>query len=471
LGRAARKVDDAAGVAFNIPDNSLKSSIWVSERNKLGWALGKSPDSDSVMVRAAENTNRITANYSRIPLWAQKLRDSPVIGPFVPWVASTFDATLATARIAGMEIAEAKRTGNAKLAMIGTHRMASLMGALTFPFVAASTGYAMAKTLNGGDQQLAEWDEESDRAMRTLLYDWQKNAVMVPTTVDSGNLVLWDGSYMNYYDVVSGTAAAVARGEDPEEAATNGALAIGRKLFSPELGVAFARDAYDSIRAEQSAGLKIYKALDLALVKYGPLRIPGRMVRAEDSNELRNTAIHAATGFRPTTINVNERVDVKTSRAKAQRLAALEDARKASLKMGMDAPAATSLAVQSAQAELAKLYGEVGSMKDAVLRFGGSQGIYAQSVAEIGPGGKALLGGAPPEEAARLDLEQWLAKQRDALLKKEDEELKIWSARYPLATPSQRVERVQQLRGWRTAMQQALTLKPQEDPWANAFQE
>lgn len=453
--RAIAAIDRVVERAYGAEDEAFKVWAYAAEKRRAAWALGLPETSHEVRAYAAEVVKSTFSNYDRMPGYAQEIQKARYIGPFVGWAATTLQAAIGTASVAGREVRDGMRMGNKRLAASGAYRMASLAGTLAAPGIAAAAAPAVLRVFRESEGET--WSDEHDKAWRELAPDWAKQTTIVPIRSGGGVATVLDGGYVNYHGVISETAWAAFRGEDAKEAATNAAIQLANRFLAPELAVAAAMDMLDQVRAEQSIPLKFLRATEVAL-RYGvgTVRKAVSVYRAPDKERAWVEATAALTGMRPITIDVDQSVKVHSYQWREQADRAFSELGQAALRRTPNAGQAVAIYKSSVMDELTGIYTKAHAIKRGVDLFGGTQSAYENAIAGVGKGGEVALAGGDPQLAAKVTYADWYDQFRDAVARKADDELALWKRRNPTA-PANRVNEVKrELEAWKTSTLQTL---------------
>lgn len=190
--KAALKVYDVSGKAYNMPDEFWKIVNFEGEKARLR-AMLPNETAEQIEVRAAEIVRNTMPTYSRAPEWVKVLRKFPVMAPFITFPAEMVRITLGQGKIGLDFIREGKETGNKKMQQAGYARLlasgivAGVVGSIPMIFKALSD---------------VSTDDEDD--LRKHLAPWEKNVTLLflgrneddPSKINYLNL-----SFMNPYDI------------------------------------------------------------------------------------------------------------------------------------------------------------------------------------------------------------------------------------------------------------------------------
>lgn len=238
LVRGAHWTLDKAEAAYRAEDVLWKVYGFENEKSRYAEAFpGWSPA--QVEARAAQIVRDTYPTYSLVPAAVKGLRRFPVVAPFASFPSEVVRTTYHTVRLAVSEIKDPATRA------IGFTRLA---------------GMGMAATLTAGlaaaTRAMFGVDQDDEDAMRRFLPAWSKDHPLLHLGRDSnGNRQYVDLGYTDPHSFLAEPVYAAMRSDDPEQAALQAGLAVGKPFFGEEL---LAERVLDIARNEKREGGDVY---------------------------------------------------------------------------------------------------------------------------------------------------------------------------------------------------------------------
>lgn len=238
LRRFGRQTRAGFRKAYQAGDSVPKMSAWRSEQAKLRWAR---PDLSDVEVkaRAAEIVKNTMPTYSRVPAAVEKVRQSPVIGPFVSWAAEIPRVAKNTTMQGLREIQEGARLGNSRMVKLGVHRLASQAAAFSTPQAMKAGVRALRE---GEPDQSLEWD------VAPLLAPWVAKGQYMLSGVKGDELTVVDLSFADPFAILKDAViASIKTGRvDPTlyERAGSALMSLAEPYLNEDIAIGALLDAW-----------------------------------------------------------------------------------------------------------------------------------------------------------------------------------------------------------------------------------
>ena len=284
FGRVLNTAGKAGKFAENLyqgGDNVWKIYNYTFELNKLKNALGKAPveeqidflskgrglrEGQTVETLFKEEAARIVRdtvpNYNLAPKIIKQLRGLPT-GNFIAFPAEIVRTGTNSIARALEEMA----SNSAEIQKIGLRRMTGIIGTT---YAAPTALYTMAQEITGIT------DEQMAALKRSLVPEWEKNALLIPTGRDEhGRIKYVNYSYSNPYDLVGKIAqgalndfeANQRRGKDIGTSVALGTYGALEEFFTPFLGESMMFEALTDVtvrKGERKSGVSIYNTEESA---------------------------------------------------------------------------------------------------------------------------------------------------------------------------------------------------------------
>ncbi len=272
-GRAWRRAVRFAERVYSGSDSLWKVFAYETERARYAKALpGTSPaEIDRMAARIVRNTY---PTYSLVSKGIKLNRRNPLVGPFVSFPAEVMRTAYHTWKQIATELADPR------LRTIGARRLAGTLTAMSASAAVATAARAL--TGIGGDE---------DDDLRRFMAPWDRNATLVLTGKDGGEVSYINTSYTDPYAYLRTPFVALQRtmkeGGDPVEAA----IAFAGEFAQPFLNSEILTQKLAEAHANRTdTGRTIYnEAADI-----------GAKTEA--------IMAHIATAFRPGTLRSAERI-------------------------------------------------------------------------------------------------------------------------------------------------------------------
>jgi hypothetical protein len=258
IANPAAAIKDWAGDEYAIPDEIWKYINYQAEVERVA-SYRPGATQEEIEAEAAELVKKLTFTYSRAPEFIKRLREQPVIAPFVTFPAETVRVTYNQAAVGISQIAEGTRTGNSKLAIAGYKRVlvAGSVAAVAYAFP------AMIRALWGFSLK-----DEDD--LREHVAEWRKNSTLLIMDDDRSKGVRYaDVSYGNPYDTVIRWLRSVSRNirdgdKDGFEIGWEAATELLDPILSEQILFSTVMDARNG---ETANGIRIWEKNDSDAVK------------------------------------------------------------------------------------------------------------------------------------------------------------------------------------------------------------
>ena len=275
LGAFVSKTGKFAENLYQGGDNVWKIYNYTFELNKLKNALGKAPveeqieflskgrglrEGQTVETLFKEEAARIVRdtvpNYNLAPKIIKQLRGLPT-GNFIAFPAEIVRTGTNSIARALEEMA----SNSAEIQKIGLRRMTGIIGTT---YAAPTALYTMAQEITGIT------DEQMAALKRSLVPEWEKNALLIPTGRDEhGRIKYVNYSYSNPYDLVGKIAQAALndfeanqrRGKDIGTSVALGTFGALEEFFTPFLGESMMMEALTDVtvrQGERKSGVSVY---------------------------------------------------------------------------------------------------------------------------------------------------------------------------------------------------------------------
>ena len=200
--RAGRGLVNFGNTTYRAGDNFFKLMGWESETNMLMKARGLSRQEAEVI--AAERVKNTRPTYSRVPKAIKLLRLQPFIGNFISWPSEMIRGSYWSLRYAAEDIA-----GKGNTPLTRFYGFQRLLGTI----VAGATAIGVARL----GMYAAGFNERKVDALRRFVPQYQKNATLMPTGSEDGEIGYVDISYTDPYEIIRGPAQAVMAGKDLDD--------------------------------------------------------------------------------------------------------------------------------------------------------------------------------------------------------------------------------------------------------------
>jgi hypothetical protein len=436
---------------YAINDDAFKVQAFRSEARKYEWATGDKESSRAIAAGIVKGTMQ---NYNRLPKVVDRIRRTPVIGPFVSFPASVLINTKNTLAQAFSEVG----SENGRIRTIGAHRLGGLAAAYSVP-AAVALGV---KAATGGD--LALDDEEAD-AFQNFLPFYLEASQYVVTGKEPGKVQIADLSFIDYYATVKDPVIASIRAGAVDENAFSSALLEAAQPFIGEEVVA--GTLLDVARNHTSNGYPVYsegaplgaKIDDVAGYIWKNLR-PGTIKTASRikhglagtidadgrSYELAPELL-AVAGPRMYTLDIGRKLTSKGYAFGDAKREAASGVRKSLSRGASLGPREVQRAVDESYREILSAYESMEREYRAAIVLGVGEDAAVASLKESKLSATDL--GVIQEGLAVSAASYWmrtrLDKVNDELARRQSLELAEWKRSNPFATPVQVAERTKVL--------------------------
>jgi hypothetical protein len=221
LVRSLQKGGDFAGRVYVAEDNFWKTFLFRKEMNRYMKIGGL--DQAAARDMAAEVVEETMQIYSRIPLAIKKIRDFPLVGPFVSFPSEIVRNLKNTGKRALIEMSS-EHPGVRK---IGQIRLAGMFATTTLlPLSATMAGRAWTGT-----------SQEQEDALREFMAPWTENSQFMLTGASPGQWDYFDLSFMDPYNYAKKPVMAMVRNFSmPDVTGYEALWETGKEAAQPWLG-------------------------------------------------------------------------------------------------------------------------------------------------------------------------------------------------------------------------------------------
>lgn len=216
VGKIVRWLDKKAGVLHQGADDFWKVVAFESERKRLKKWYPNLSDAD-LDKRAAEKVRATMPTYTEASFFIKKLRQQPVIAPFITFTGEMYRIIGGTMKVAAQEMRAGATVGER---LHGARRLTWLTAMLTaLPYVMASVAkYAFEAGEDDEDQQNPV---AGTKAVQRFVYQYMRGSPLMRfKSTDANEQRFMDMGYLLPYDVVSKVfTSGAAAAADPTKAA------------------------------------------------------------------------------------------------------------------------------------------------------------------------------------------------------------------------------------------------------------
>tara|TARA_R110000796_G_scaffold4991_2_gene18822 strand:+ start:4303 stop:9390 length:5088 start_codon:yes stop_codon:yes gene_type:complete len=212
---------------------------------------------------AAENVKKVLPSYDQIPDGIKKLRGIPIVGSFVSFQYESYRTALNTIKLGMSELKDPKLRGAGASRVAGSMTYVAARNAL-LGFFGKAAGIGIVGLI--GALKAEDDEKEKKRLMKRYLFEWQKEADILPLDIKDGKFSFIDISGSDPHGAINKTINGMTDAESLGDAAIIGFTESTIKpFFGGEMTAILLKQVLSN---KTSSGGQIYRDGDPDNIKY-----------------------------------------------------------------------------------------------------------------------------------------------------------------------------------------------------------